>query len=147
MTPWGYTMQEALLLGIGAIVGLLASRISLASSTSREQHSVEVLDLAIKMLTHEERERMRDESLRRVAEVLEKLDVSVGNMLPIIRSRTILDRPLQVGEVPDGRPPGPVVRPPWEREAPPLPPQGFESDTKDRNAGEKVRAHAFGEPT
>jgi hypothetical protein len=145
-------MEAALLLATGAIVGLLAARISLAASRSMNEHSRDTLRAALALLSRAERSLDQNRSLDRLRETVEKLDTTVGNLfLHIRQSRTMLERPMQAGELAPGQPPGPVVGTPFQqrtvlRET--LPPPGLENpDTPAPSAGERVRARAFGEPT
>lgn len=132
----------------GAIVSLLAVLLSLVALKSMLTSSERLVESLWERLETEEKSRSLERTIRDAVDRLEKLDVTVGNLYQTVHRRTMLERPLQVGEAPPGSPgmrfrPS-VMEPPPE----PSPMEGLaEPPTKGQSVGEQVRARAFGEPT
>jgi hypothetical protein len=102
---------------VGAMVALTAvwlnSRSTQAQSASLQQYSKDVLALSIHQIASDEVQISRDRSLSEMAKQVgelatttDKLNLSVGNLVLMQRaaSRTVLERAMQVGEVPPGAP-------------------------------------------
>lgn len=141
-------MQEIALLllamALGATVTLIVSRYSQDASRSMQDFSGDLARLSLDRLTSAEKESARDLRLAELTATIEKLDTTVGNLFLMVRqqNRTVLDRPMQVGEVPPGGPG--VVQTRTQR---PLPPEGMESEPGSTPAAAQARARAFAEPT
>lgn len=136
-------------LALGAIVALVASLISQARSESRERFSTDVLKLALRQTEKQERESARDLRLLEIEEVLKKLDITVGNLYLQQNRRTILERPMQVGESLPGSPSNQSLRPMSDPFLPPIELPGMVDApaTQGQNAGRSTRARALAEPT
>ena len=136
-------------MALGAIVSLLAVRLSQALSQSTAENSRAVLQLAMDNLSLKATEAARTSQLLKLTETVQKLDLTVGQLYlasaanPIPR-RTILEKPAQVGEVTAGNLRRvPVLIP----EPPPLPDGLVEPNTPAPNAAAETRARAFAVPT
>jgi sirohydrochlorin ferrochelatase len=118
-----------------------------------QQQSRDVMALAIEALASNEREVSRDRSLNSMVEMLEKLNLTTGNLFLQVRSmglpganRTVLEgRPTQVGEVPPGAPPMRASR--AHVPTPSEIVEGLETETSSPSAASQVRASAFPEHT
>lgn len=141
-------MEHALFLLAGLVLGAtvyhLAVRLSRAESASLQQYSRDVTSLATESLASNEREITRDRSLAELAKGFEALNVTVGNLyLNLTRAgsseRTVLSKPLQVGEAAPGSPSVRVTR-----TQQPLPPEGLESEPRpSTTAAAQNRASAL----
>ena len=139
-------MEPLLALACGATVALLAVLISQANSRSMRDYSKDVMGLALRMMESAEREASKAKSLESLSQSVERLDVTVGNLFMLTQKQTVLQRPMQVGEVPPGSPGVRTTRSPEAPLPETLPPEGL-SDTPAPSAGEQVRARAFAAPT
>lgn len=149
-------MLEHVLLGLlllaaivcGAIVVLLVNRSSLESSRSREAHSLELLKLAVGILTNQEAETARARAMEDLTRTVKKLDTTVGNLFVQTQIRSRARQDAQTGEVPPGTAAGPVLTPPWMQHPPLTTKPGLQpEDTTDQSVGERERDRAFGQPT
>lgn len=141
--------METLLVGlVAAIVGLLVGRISQGESRWMLNYSKSMLDMAFLSIRRQEDQQMIASRVHEMAQTIEKLDATVGNLYLQFSRRTLLDRPAQVGEVPPGAPP--IVRTRAQDPDPFLPQPTIREglvDTTEKNAVAQVRERAFAEPT
>lgn len=134
---------------LGAIVSLLAVQLSQVLSRSTQENSRAVLQLAMDNLSIKTTEAARTAQMVRLIEIVQKLDLTVGQLYlasaanPIPR-RTILEKPSQVGETIHGTVRRPAVMAP---EPPPLPDGLVEPSTPAPSAAAETRARAFAVPT
>jgi hypothetical protein len=125
---------------LGAIVVLVVQRFSQAESQSMRHYSEAMLQRAAEMLSSAEKQAARDRTTAELATQVEKLDATVGNLFLMVRSnRTVLEKPLQVGEAPPGSPG--VLRTRTQQE---LPPEGL---TDSDPGASPARKPVFAVPT
>lgn len=134
---------------LGATVTLTVSRLSQAESRSMRESSADLLRLAVEHLSSTEAELRRERTMAEMTSQLEKLDVTVGNLYLTVRqsTRTHLEKPLQVGEVPPGSMPTRLARPQATLEPDGLVPEPKETPTGSSPAAHETRLRVFAEPT
>ena len=146
-----------LAMALGATAVLAARRLSrddyrsmLDSSTELARMAQDSLqkasETALAAVETASRLEQRDRALDELTATVAKLDATVGNLYLSSRqqSRTILERPIQVGEMPPGSPG--IIR---SRTQEPLPPEGLAQETVPGSspAAESTRQRAFAVPT
>ena len=134
-----------LAVALGVIVGLSASLISLAFLRSRQDYSTEVLDRALRLMDSAKGEEARQQTMQQISD---RLDFLGGNVAAMHRTtRTVLERPMQVGEVPPGAPSRKMVHEPDPDPGLVLEDGLVDPPKASQTAARAVRERAFAAPT